>query len=440
VTTETQAASGTADEDAPRKAELRKPPRRKPVKRATIWLHRWLSLVLGVLLVVECATGSLLVYRQEIERHLRADSWAPRGDFHGEHLQQSAEAVVAQDPDFVVSGVNDDHGTHMVTSDDTGQTVTVDGETGEVLGHYETEGHPPGPIGWTVAFSYNLHLCGLTCEGYPGYQAWLLKDVPKIGNALGFHEDGEDYPVTWGGLILGVLALLLVFLALSGIWLWWPTIRHFNRGVRIRHGKNRYARDYDLHQVVGMIALPLLLMWGLTGMSYEFGFVEKGWYKAAPGDAETHELVVDDTQTTEITYDEALAAAQQAADTDADPISFYTPVVDDPAGYWDFWFAAGYDPWGESTYPGDREVQVDRHDASNAVVTYGAAGQPIAQTVYQDLNYPVHSGFFVNAWWRVIWCVLGLVPLLLMWTGISTWLFKRSVRKRRRRAAKVATA
>ena len=58
--------------------------------------------------------------------------------------QQSAEAVVAEDPDFVVSGVNDDHGTHMVTNDETGQTVTVDGRTGEVLGSYETEGHPPG--------------------------------------------------------------------------------------------------------------------------------------------------------------------------------------------------------------------------------------------------------------------------------------------------------
>ena len=188
-----------------------------------------------------------------------------------------------------------------------------------MLGRYETEGHPPGAIGWTVAFSYNLHLCGLTCEGYPGYQAWLLKDVPKIGDTLGFHEDGEVYPVTWGGLILGVLALLLVFLALTGIWLWWPTIRHFKRGVRIRFGKNRYARDYDLHQVVGMIALPLLLMWGLTGMSYEFGFVEKGWYKALPGEHEHEELVVDDTATTEITYDEALAAAQEAAGTDRRP-------------------------------------------------------------------------------------------------------------------------
>jgi uncharacterized iron-regulated membrane protein len=429
----------TAEETRPSRVALRKPPRRKPIKKATIWLHRWLSLVLGVLLVVECTSGSLLVYRPEIERHLRSDAFVARGEFQGQNLEQSAQAVVAADPDFVVSGVNDDHGTHMVTNDETGETVTVDGRTGELLDRYDTEGHPPGWIGWTVAFSYNLHLCGLTCEGYPGYQAWLMKDVPWVGDALGFDEDGETLPVTWGGLILGVLALLLLFLALTGIWLWWPTIKHFRRGLRVRWGKNRYARDYDLHQVAGMIAIPLFLMWGLTGVSYEFGFVEKGWYKALPGDAQEQVLTVDDTQTTEITYGEALAAAQAASGTDTLPISYYTPIADDPAGYWDFWFSAGYDPWGESVYAGDREVQVDRHDATNAVVTYGAEGQPTAQTIYQDYNYPVHSGFFVNAWIRIAWCVAGLVPLLLMWTGISTWLFKRTVRKRRRRAVPATT-
>ena len=34
-----------------------------------------------------------------------------------------------------------------------------------------------------------------------------------------------------------------------------------------------------------MIAVPLLLIWAFTGMGYEFGFVEKVWYGALPGDA-----------------------------------------------------------------------------------------------------------------------------------------------------------
>jgi hypothetical protein len=41
--------------------------------------------------------------------------------------------------------------------------------------------------------------------------------VPGTG-WLGF----EDEPVTWGGLILGLTGLVLLFLALSGLWLWFP--------------------------------------------------------------------------------------------------------------------------------------------------------------------------------------------------------------------------
>ena len=409
----------------------RKPPRRRPVKRSTIWLHRWLSLVLGLLLLVETTTGALLVYRPEIERQLRSDAYAPaveRGQ--GQSLHESMATAHEFDPDFTSTYAYDDRGTHLV-SDDSGRTITVDPSSGEVLGEFNVAEPPPGALGWTLALAYNIHLCGLTCEGYPGYAEWALEEVPGMDWA-GFHEGDEVYPITWGGLLLGITAVLLLFLGLSGIWLWWPTFRRFSRGVRLRWRKGRYARDYDLHQVVGMIALPFILMWALTGMSYEFGFVEKGWYAALPGDAEESALTVEESST-EIEYDAALASAQAAAGTTAEPTLYSPPVPDDPLGYYDFWFSIGFDPWEAGAYAGDTEVQVDRHDASNAVVTYGVAGQPTAQTIYQDYNYPVHSGFFVNGWVRILWLVFGLVPLLLAWTGVSTWLWKRAVRKRRRR-------
>ena len=123
----------------------------------------------------------------------------------------------------------------------------------------------------------NFHDCLMSCEEYAGYQAWLGTSVP--GTAwLGF--DGEK--VTWAGLLIGVTGLLLLFLALSGVWLWWPGVKRWFVAVRVRLHKGRYARDYDLHQVAGMIAIPLLLIWAVTAMGFEFGFVEKAWYGALP--------------------------------------------------------------------------------------------------------------------------------------------------------------
>jgi uncharacterized iron-regulated membrane protein len=238
--------------------------------------------------------------------------------------------------------------------------------------------------------------------------------------------------VTWGGLLLGVMGLLLLGLALSGVWLWWPGLQHWVRGVRVRWRKGRYARDYDLHQVPGMISLPLLLLWAVTGMGYEFGFVEKAWYQAVPGEA-TPEVVLESAGSEE--PDIGVAAAQRVIGTDEEPLSVDLPHADEPTSTYGVWFADGFDPYMPFDYAGDHLVSVDRHDAAKAQVTYGGPTMPMAQELWQDYNFPAHSGMIVNGWRRIVWGVLGLVPLLLAVTGLSTWLWTRGVRKRRRRRA-----
>jgi uncharacterized iron-regulated membrane protein len=268
-------------------------------------------------------------------------------------------------------------------------------------------------------------------EEYPGYQRWLAAQVP--GSAWAGFE-GEK--VTWGGLLLGVMGLLLLFLAVSGVWLWWPGVKHWVRGVRVRWRKGRYARDYDLHQVAGMLALPLLLAWAVTGMGYEFGFVEKSWYQAVPGEAR-EEVVLEsgESEAPDIGVAAVVAAAQRTIATTAAPTAVDLPLADEPASTYGVWFADGYDPWQQGEYAGDLLVSVDRHDAARTAVTYGGPDQSMAQTLWQDFNFPTHAGIIVNPWWRIISGVLGLVPLLLAVTGLSTWLWTRGVRRRRRRRA-----
>ena len=66
------------------------------------------------------------------------------------------------------------------------------------------------------------------------------------------------------------------------------------------------------------------------------------------------------------------------------------------------------------------------------MTTYGEYGSK-AEELWSDWNFPLHSGWALNSWVRIIWVVLGLVPLLLAVTGLSTWFFKRGLRKRRKR-------
>lgn len=139
-------------------------------------------------------------------------------------MQQAQEAVAAVHPEFVPTTVIAEHGVLRVTDFELSYTVE------------------------------NLHMCLLSCEDYPGYL-----EAPVPGTAWLGHE-GE--PVTVGGLILGVFGVLLLFLAGSGLWLWWPRPGRYKALMTVRRGKGRFARDTDLHKVIGMIALPLLLVWG----------------------------------------------------------------------------------------------------------------------------------------------------------------------------------
>ena len=388
-------------------------------------------MVLGLVLLVICTSGVLLLYAPEITRVTHASAYGGSGGEVTTSLAGARAAVAAHSPDLDPASIwLTSDGLYTAMNYDTGDRVTVDGSTGEVIGAYNEK---QGPLAGTMRFLVNLHECFLNCEDYPGYQAWLAKEVPGTG-WLGF--DGEK--VTWSAVVLGVSGLLLLFLSLSGLWLWWPGLKRWANGVRVRWRRGRYARDYDLHQVAGMVAIPLLLLWAVTGMGFEFGFVEKAWYQAVPGEASPEvSFTSKEAKGPDLDLVAAQAAAVAAIATLAPRATIAgvdLPAADDPTAAYNFWFSNGNDPYAHGLYPGNLGVNVDRRDASRTAITYGPPDQSTAQLLWGDYSYTVHAGLAVNPWWRTIWAVLGLVPLLLAFTGLSTWLFKRGVRKRRRQA------
>jgi uncharacterized iron-regulated membrane protein len=200
--------------------------------------------------------------------------------------------------------------------------------------------------------------------------------------------------------------------------------------MTVRRDKGRFARDTDLHKVIGMIALPLLLVWGFTGAGFELGVVEDAWYALTPGSrVESAEAVSADGDGPDIGVD-AAAAAALAVVPGATLAAVDLAVPDEPSAAYTVWVADGVDAYAHGDYPGDVAVAVDRHAAATTI-TYGTAEEPVAQTIWDSWNYPVHAGIVVNGWWRIVWFVLGLAPQALAVTGVSTWLVRRKARRER---------
>ena len=282
-----------------------------------------------------------------------------------------------------------------------------------------------------LKFTENVHECFLTCEAYPGYVPVLNAKIPHTG-WLSSGDEGED--ITYGAAVLGLFGLVLLYLSLTGLWLWFPRPRRIKEGFTVRWRKGRFARDTDLHKVIGVFTLLPLLMWGVTGAGFELGPVKKAWYAALPGEEMTGEqpgLPASLHATKPIGEDTAVRLAESTR-PGSHAVTVSIPATDDTKTAYDVWLADGFDPYGRTDYPGDIEVAVDQHTGATTV-EYGYANESAAQSIWNTWNYPVHSGFIVDGWWRSIWVVVGLAPLALMITGISTWLVRhRSVRRRRR--------
>lgn len=404
----------------------RRPSRlRRGVRRSAVVSHRWLSLVLGLVLVVICTSGAILLYRPELQRSLDHTAYSPSGGPARITMQQAMAAVVQAHPDFEAAAVVREHGVLRVTDYTT--SWTVDPSTGAVLGHVGTE---PSWLG----FLDNLHECLLTCEGMPGYVSLLAKPLPDTGWL------GADGAITAGGLVIGALGLLLLFLSLTGLWLWFPRPRQWRTAMSIRWRRGRFARDTDLHKVVGMIALPALLIWGLTAAGWELKPAEKAYYALVPGSETSFPDSVASTSKagTDIGIDGAARAAIAAYPGDT-VISVAPPEPDDATGTYALYLADGFDPYWNGEWPGDFGVAVDRF-SGKVTPTYDPPGIATSQRLWDTWAYPLHSGYVVGGWWRLIWLALGISPLLLMVTGVSTWLVRRKNQRSRARAAAARAA
>jgi uncharacterized iron-regulated membrane protein len=418
-----------AEPAAPRKTR-----RRVPRPMSTVrWLHRWGGLVAGLLLVMVTTTGAVLLYEPALEKVLHPSRYdgtptaRPIGfakatdDAQRAYPGSTATYAVKLDEVYEVS---------LTAKSGDSFNVTLDQADGRVLSRF---GNGSGVLGLFV----NFHECGLTCEGYPGYVPLFAKQMPDIG------IQGVD-KITVGGFVLGLVGVLLLGLAISGIVVWWPKPRKraWKKGLTLRWKKGSYARNYDLHKLIGLIALPFLLMWAITGANFELPVVAKAWYAVLPGDAPKDPILVSkDGKGPDIGIVRAEAAARATLRHPGVLAAYLPPSPDDPGSPYEFGYRTTSLPHAATEDRVNEWVDVDRRDATHTKFEgQGQPGRRVAQSLLEDWGTATHFGTLVNGWWRAIWFVMGMAPLALMITGVATWLHKRRKRRAKARRKKAAGA
>jgi len=363
------------------------------MKKPTIWkLHSLLGLITGVPLLVIAVTGSVLVFKHELDLLL-----VP------EQVGSPSEGQTRQDLDNLIAGyhraVPDYHIVGWALFPD-------DPERADVVFAMKD-----GTNDWTKSFVNGY--TGELLHGPRGLEAGITDWVLSLHYTfLGGHL---------GMLIVGLLAVLMCALGVTGILVYkrfWLSLFTLNR-------KNLRVLMGDMHRKVGIFSAPVFFILGLTGAWWNLTHAVRDLTEHGLGEEDP--VLSERFYNTDLSFDGLTATCAEQVpgfrtgyisfprDAEA-PLAFYGQVPD----------RAGLrSPYGI----------FQRFDATTGEpgTVYDIREAGVAEQTL-DAFVPLHFGTFGGLFTKLLWCVLGLSPGFLAVSGfVVTW---RRSRGRRRAPAK----
>ncbi|MXO58991.1 PepSY domain-containing protein [Altererythrobacter salegens] len=345
------------------------------LRRAWFQVHKWIGLLLAIVIIPLCLTGSALVWDEWVN-----DALNP---------QRSSAAVPQQNAEFYAAAAR-----QALESGETLLSLSWPEGAGAVM----ATAAQPGPQ-----------------RGRPvRTQLWL---DPVDGRVLDKANSGEGavrvMHVIHGSLmipevgrkVVGWIGVAMLISSLTGLWLWWPFKGGFTRGLR---WKRMPTTSGNLHHQGGFwITIPLAIL-SFTGAWISF----PAFFGALSGDpggpprgprgfgAAPIEQVM-------MSPDAVIAAAKPLGEGPLLSLSWPT----EPDAAWSL-----------------------RYEGLDAPVTVSdASGEatpppPAEPESTARLMRRIHDGNGMPVWWQVLVFLGGLIPAGLAVTGVMMWLRGRRVK------------
>lgn len=264
----------------------------------------------------------------------------------------------------------------------------------------------------------------------------LMLTLDPLTLAETSHRFWGDYAVTWlydlhytllagpaGRSVVGWSGVLLLVSLLTGLVLWWPSAKRLKAALTPVLRKGRVRLAYDLHVLGGVHGLVVLAALAFTGVVLALPELARPLVAAvsplAPGFRGPAGRVEEGGAS--IALDAALAVARQHF-PDGELRWVETPGVQGRPISLRFYRA------GE---PGRRfarnQVWID--PGTGSVLAIRDTRQDSAGDRFMDWMHPLHNGEAFGLPGRVLACVGGLLPSLLLVTGWLRWRHKRAARR-----------
>lgn len=354
--------------------------------------HSWMAIIATFPLIIICLTGSILVFKAEIDHWLMPEKVSlhnknPNAERHS--LDTLATTVMHKHPDYWLGSWEffDNKKTadrvYLIEPDTQHWHVThLDPYSNKLLSdpvpvnHYLTD--------WLLELHYTL----------------LLHDA--------------------GTIFILIIAILFTLLGLTGVILY----RHFWKAFfTLRYKARRIIFFSDFHKMFGFISSPVIMILGITGVY--FNAVEL-YYDLVLGHHEKPDVII--TQESPF-YNQDLSL-QQIHDDSLKNIPDFVPTYLLFPYQKDMSFTVYGAVPSKNPFSSDYASTVQYHAFSGTLESILDIRNSNLVDIITDSFRKLHFGHFAGLTSKIIWCVLGGMPVFLAFTGLYLWWKRRPQRKR----------
>lgn len=406
-------------------------------------IHLYLSLASGLVILIACLTGAILVFQKEAEHTFHHKRYFVEATGQRLELATIVERVKQQHPSAKINGIkvyNDPERSVEVSigmgekgksgkEDKKGVSSTQDagslkgqasnnkGESGPKPGAQRQEGRGPGLTVFVNPYT------GQVLETYNARESFFFTMMALHRWLLG----GND---SIGKYIMGVSTFIFLFILITGIILWWPkTKKIMMQRLKIKSTAGWKRFNHDLHLVLGFYSSIFLFIFAFTALAWSFEWFNNGIYKVTNSpikSPETPKSVYQDSAT-RVGFD----AVYQAAQTVYTDVVFYN--ISAPRDS-----AAAFTVMSLSNH-------AVHESASDAVYVDQYSGKVLGKQLFSERSLgarvrstfrPVHTGSIWGMPSKIIAFFVCLFGVTFPITGVIMWL-NRTKKKQKVKGRKV---
>ncbi len=380
----------------------------KKIRNIIVSTHRYLGLLVGLILIIVGLTGSLLVFQHEI------DDWA---------IQQQFGRVVAQNrilsPAILIDNV---------------KTAYVDRpnwQIGELRmlpdrEIYTVRLNRPDDTQWEVFVN--------------PYTGKIISDRQRETSLFGLllHLHYELLAGNTGMIIVGIAALFLCILTITGMILWsgW---RKLWLGFKINWKAHPIRVNYDIHKVAGIVTAIFLGAIAFTGFCWNFyDYSEPAIYAATftPKPVEVKSTIIPKQPTLALTDILTRFSDGEATPTNAALPDAINTFINFPKKPEDVFQIFKQVPGESGDF--DSYVKLDRYSGKILQVQDSRTAK-LGDRILSSFT-PIHYGTFGGLPTRILYVFVGIAPLFLFITGSRMFTLRNWGRAKRKEVKQLAIA